>query len=111
MSVQHLMSVWVKQWPNYLTLWPAEPVLRITFVQYLILFCSRPEVTSDVISSANVGQVSLEVPVKFCDSSSNASRDIRLTHFVTNNDNERERERQLMFDGTSTAKVISAKIR
>ena len=97
-----------------MTLWPAGPVLAITFVffvQYLIAICSRPEVTSDVISSANVGQVSLEVPVKFCDSSSNASRDIRLTHFVTNNDNERERERQLMFDGTSTAKVISAKIR
>ena len=39
--------VWVKQWQNYLTLWTARSVLRSTFVQYLISFCSRPEVTSD----------------------------------------------------------------
>ena len=31
--------------------WPAGPVLRITFVQYLTAFCSRPEATSGVISS------------------------------------------------------------
>ena len=44
---------------------PAGPVLRITFVQYLIAFCSRPEVTRDVISGANVGLVGLEVHVIF----------------------------------------------
>ena len=34
----------------YFTLWPAGPVLRVTFVQYLIAFCSRPQVMSDVIT-------------------------------------------------------------
>ena len=36
----------------------------------------RPEVVGDVISGANVGQVGVDVPVKFGDSSSNSSRDI-----------------------------------
>ena len=31
----------------------------------------RPEVVSDVVSGANLGQVALDVSVKFCDSSSN----------------------------------------
>ena len=39
----------------------------------------RPEVVSDVISGANVGQVGMDVPVKFGD----RARDIRLPHFVT----------------------------
>ena len=38
----------VEQWPNYLTLWLAGPVLR-TFAQYLIAFCSRTETANDVI--------------------------------------------------------------
>ena len=70
--------------------------MRVTFVQYLIAFCSRPEVVSDVISSANVGQVCLDVPVKsvkFGDSRSNRSRDIaplRLPHFVTNDNDDND---------------------
>ena len=32
----------VKQWPNYSTLLPAGPDL-LTFLQYLIAFCSRLE--------------------------------------------------------------------
>ena len=47
------------------------------FVQYLIAFRSRPEVSSDVISSANVRQHGVNAPVKFGDFSSNASRDIQ----------------------------------
>ena len=40
--------------------------------------CSfRPEVVSDVISGANVGQVGMDVPVKLGDSSSTGSRDIQ----------------------------------
>ena len=35
------------------------------------------EVVSDVIFSANVGQVSMDVPVKFDGSSSNGSQDIQ----------------------------------
>jgi len=52
-----------------------EFVLRITFVQDLIAFHSRPEVGSDVISGDNVGQAGLEMIVKFGDSSTNGSRD------------------------------------
>ena len=68
--------------------WPVGPVLRITFVQYLIAFSSRLEVTSDVISSENVWDVCIYAPVKFDDFSSNGSRDIqlpsrRMRHFCT----------------------------
>ena len=41
---------------------------------------------SDVISSVVVEPTGMKVRVKFGDSSSNRSRDIRLPHFVTNND-------------------------
>ena len=46
----------------------------------------RQEVASDVISGENVGQVGLDVPVKFDDYNSNGSRDIhqrirRMGHF------------------------------
>ena len=61
------MANLVKQWPNYLTHWPPSPVLRISFVQYLIAFCSQPEVTSDIISSRFVGQVVPDNRVKFGD--------------------------------------------
>ena len=37
----------------------------------------RPEVANDVISSANVGQVGLDLPIKLGDSNSNGSRDIQ----------------------------------
>ena len=43
---------------------------------------SPPEVVRDVVSGANVGQAGEDVPVKFGDSRSNNSRDIRLPHFV-----------------------------
>ena len=47
MSVQHVGDggVWVEPWQKYFTLRPTGSVLRITFVQHLIAFCSRPEVT------------------------------------------------------------------
>ena len=46
----------------------------------------RPEVAVDVIFSVAVQQVGLGVCVKFGDSRSNRSQDIRLLHFVTNDD-------------------------
>ena len=67
-------------------IWQARPVLPTTFVQYLIAFYSRPEATSDAISSSNAGQVDMDVCVKFDASRSNRSRDIRLPHFVTSDD-------------------------
>ena len=40
------------------------------------------------LTSAFVGQVGMDVPVKFSDSRSNRSRDTRLPDFVTNNDDD-----------------------
>ena len=54
--------------------WPAGPVLRITFAQYLITFCSRPEATSDVISGRVLGPVILDNPVKSADPRISISR-------------------------------------
>ena len=42
----------------------------------------RLEVASDVISGKDEEQVGMNVPVKFGDSRSNRSRDMRLPHFV-----------------------------
>ena len=42
----------------------------------------RPEIASDVISGVGVQQVGMNVHVKFSDSRSNRSPDIRLPHFV-----------------------------
>ena len=42
----------------------------------------RPEVASDVISGVDVELAGMNVPVKFGDSMSNRSRDIRVLHFV-----------------------------
>ena len=53
--------------------WPVGPVLRITFVQYFIAFCSRPEVTSDIISGNFVGTVVPDNHVKFDDPCLNGS--------------------------------------
>ena len=55
----------VKQWPNYSTLWPAGPVLRVTFVEYLIVFCGRPEATGDVVSGRTDQDVGTDVCANF----------------------------------------------
>ena len=52
-------------------------------MQYLIAFHSRPEVGSDVISGEVVDPASLKVRVKYGDSRSNRSRDIRTTPTTT----------------------------
>ena len=44
----YVHNVVIKQWANYLTLWPAGPVL-CTFEQHLVGFCSQLETASDVI--------------------------------------------------------------
>ena len=49
-----------------MTLWPAGPVLR-TFALYLIAFCSRPEIASDVISGKFLDPVVQDKSVKFHD--------------------------------------------
>ena len=48
----------------------------------------RPEVGSDVISGAVVEPTGVKISVKHSDSRSNRSRDIRLPHFVTNDDDD-----------------------
>ena len=55
-------------------------VLR-TFVQYLIVFCNRAETASNVISGRFLRQFVPDKGVKFGDSRSNRSRDIRAAHF------------------------------
>ena len=72
MTVLHLASLG-KTVTNYLTLWLARPVLRTTFVQYLIAFYSKPEATNDVISGMVVYSTGMKVHVKFGDSRLNHS--------------------------------------
>ena len=56
---------------------------------FYVFGCSfRPEVVHDIISGANVGRVGMDVPVKFGDSRSNRSRDIRLPYFAMNKEND-----------------------
>ena len=52
-----------------------RPVLCTTVVQYLI-FCSRPEAASDVISGMFVGPIVLDECVKFHGPSLNRSNEI-----------------------------------
>ena len=47
-----------------ITLWPARRVLR-SFVQYLIVFFSRPEATSDVVSGMLVRPIVPNKHAKF----------------------------------------------
>ena len=48
----------------------------------------KPEVVSDVISGVFVEPRGVKVAVKLSDSRSNCSRDIRLPHLVTNDDDD-----------------------
>ena len=52
--------------------------LRITFVQYFVAFCSRPEATGDVISSGFVGSIIPDSRVKLGDPHIYLSREIHL---------------------------------
>ena len=65
---------------------PSE-VVFLTFFRYNF----RPEVDNEVISGVAVDNVSMDVLLKFGDSSSNGSRDIRGAVFVSN---ERTNERR-----------------
>ena len=71
-----MWQVLAKYWPKFLTLLPDGLVLRITFVQYLIAFFSRLEVTSDVISGKFLGPVVSDNRVKFVDPRLNRYREI-----------------------------------
>ena len=50
---------------------------------------------SSVISTVVVDWMGVKVPVKYGDSRSNHSRDMRLPHFVTNDDNDDVSQRTL----------------
>ena len=63
---------------------PSETAFSTVFFRWSF----RAEVVSDVISCANVEQIGNNVPIKFGDFRLNRSLDIRLPHFVTNNDND-----------------------
>ena len=62
--------VWVKQWSNYLSLWPDGPV-------YAPCLCRRPEATSDVISGRFLGPVVPDNCVKFSGPRLNISCEVR----------------------------------
>ena len=76
MSVQHVAGLGETVAEIFYSL-TGRKALRIRLVQYLIAFCSRQEVTSDVISGRFVGAVVSDFPVQFGDSRSNHSREIR----------------------------------
>ena len=61
---------------------PSEASFSIIF---LTVNNIRPEVDSDVISAAVINLTGVKVRVKSSDSKSNRYRDIRLSHFTTNN--------------------------
>ena len=46
----------------------------------------RPEVVNDIISSVTIEYVDVDVRAKFGDSRSNRSRDIRVAHFLMDDD-------------------------
>ena len=52
------------------------PVLRTTFAQYRIAFCSRPEATGEVVFSRFVESLVPDKNVKFGDSGLNLYREI-----------------------------------
>ena len=47
-----------------------------TFVEYLVVFCSRPETASDIISGRLVGPIVCDKRLKFLDPRLNHSREI-----------------------------------
>ena len=72
----YVSALWVKQWPNYFTLWRTTAILCITFVQYLFAFCSQLEAYSNVIFGKFVGPLIPNNHVKFCDTRMNLSQEI-----------------------------------
>ena len=55
---------------------PVAPFL-LTFVQYLIVFCSRPEEASDIVSGRFVRLAVLDKCIQFCDHRLNYSQETR----------------------------------
>ena len=69
-----------------LEIYSSEAVEFSIFDRLLNFDNCQPEVVSDVISGVVVDSTGVKVRVKFGDSRLNRSRDIRLPHFVTNDD-------------------------
>ena len=78
-----------------------------TFDRSLNFDNCQPEVDSDVISGVAVDPRSVKIHVKVGDSRSNRSRDVRLPHFVTNDDNDDVNRRTLL---GQTPRVFCLKI-
>ena len=67
----------------------SEPVAFGIFACFLNFDNCQPEAVSDAISGAVVEPTGMKAHIKFGDSRSNRSQDIRLPpHFVTNNDDD-----------------------
>ena len=65
---------------------PPEAVGGVIYGRLSIVDNFRPEAATDVISGAFVDPIGMKVRVKFDDSRSNHSSDIRLPHLVTTDD-------------------------
>ena len=77
-----------------LKIYSSEAVVGVIFCPFSNVDNFRPEVYSDVISRVVVDPTGLKVRVKLGDSRSNPPRDIRLPHFVTNDDDNRDAGRR-----------------
>ena len=75
---------WVILSQTVYEIYSGEAVVCDIFDRILNFDNCQLEVVSDVISGMVVDPTGVKVPVKFGDSRSNRSRDIRLPHFVTN---------------------------
>ena len=75
MSVQHLVNLGSILAELFYSL-TGQTRSRVTFVQYLIAFCSRQELMSDIISVRFVEPVVADNCVKFGDHRLNHSREI-----------------------------------
>ena len=67
----------------------------------------RPEIGNDVISGMAVGNVGMDVPIKFGDSRSNRFRDIRGADFVISD--FRTNERKLAYANSAKRYRVSLK--
>ena len=73
-----MWRVWVKQWLKLFDSFPARHILRLTFVQYLIAFCSREEAASDVVSGRFVRLIVPDEGAEFCDPHFNRSGELQF---------------------------------
>ena len=71
---------------------------RKQYFRHFFRYNFRPEVDNDVISAVAIDYVGVDIPIKFGDSRSKRSRDIRRAGFVSN---ERKNEHDKAYPNTA----------